>query len=249
MYILGVRIDNLKKAEIIQKIYDFLDEPAFHQIATVNPEFILRAQKDAEFKNILNKSDLNVADGVGIWYAFLRHFGYLKNRIAGIDLMQEVLEIADKKGLSLFLAIHKNGLSSFADIKEALNKRYPNIEISGDDINPRKSKKMIAAVNHSLVFCNFGFPQQEKFINSLKNRRSANLQSRGFQGKIRLAMGVGGSFDFVTGKIKRAPKIMQQIGLEWLWRFIQEPRYRIKRIFNAVLVFPYKVIFSKQQNG
>ncbi|NTW27289.1 MAG: WecB/TagA/CpsF family glycosyltransferase [Candidatus Moranbacteria bacterium] len=245
MQILGVRIDNFSKKEILEKIEFFLSEEKIHQISTVNPEFILRAQKDAEFRSILNKAELNVADGVGIWYAFLRKRKHLESRIAGIDLMQEILQIADRKRLDVFLAIHKNGLSSFAEIKKVLNEKYPNIEVSGDDIDPRKSKKMLAAIDHSIVFCNFGFPMQEKFINTLKNRQNSGLQLSGLQGKIRIAMGVGGSFDFVTGKILRAPLWMQKIGLEWLWRFVQEPRYRFKRIANAVIVFPIKIIFER----
>ena len=245
MKILGVRIDNLKKDAIILKIEEYLSEPNFHHIATVNPEFILRAQRDSEFKNILNKTDLNVADGVGIWYASLRYASHLENRMAGVDLMHEILQIADRKKLSLFLAIHKNGLSSFGEIKGTLNEKYPNVEIFGEDMDPRKSKRMMAEINHPIVFCNFGFPQQEKVINSLKNNQNSSLRLGGFQSKIRMAMGVGGSFDFVTGKIRRAPLWMQKIGLEWLWRFAQEPSYRFKRIVNAVIVFPIRIIFKK----
>ena len=251
MKILGVWIDNLTKKEILEKVEFFLNEDKFHQIATVNPEFILRAQRDEEFKNILNKTDLNVADGVGIWYAFLKYANHLKSRTAGIDLMQEILEIADKKGLSVFLAIHKNGLSSLENIKKSLNAKYPNVGIFGDDVDPRKTKKMLLAINHPIVFCNFGFPQQEKFINLLKNRQNSNLQLTGCQGKIRLAMGVGGSFDFITEKIKRAPLWMRKVGLEWLWRLLFQSWTdkfflvrRWRRIFNAVLVFPIKIIFS-----
>jgi len=255
--ILGVRIDNLTKKEILEKIEFFLNDEKpgtisaekvrgkLHQIATVNPEFILRAQKDEAFKNILNKSDLNVADGVGVWYAFLRHLKYLQDRIAGVDLMQEILQIADEKKLSVFLAIHKNGLSSFVEIRNVLHKKYPNIEIFGEDADPRKNKKILAKINHDLVFCNFGFPEQEKFINLLKNRQNSSLRLTGSQGKIRIAMGVGGSFDFLTGKISRAPLWMQKIGLEWLWRFVQEPRYRFKRVLNAVFVFPVRILFNR----
>jgi N-acetylglucosaminyldiphosphoundecaprenol N-acetyl-beta-D-mannosaminyltransferase len=240
--ILGVRIDNYSKKEILEKIESFLAEEKFHHIATVNPEFVLKSQKDLEFMNILNKTQLNVADGVGIWYASLMQASSIENRIAGIDLMQDILQIADKKGLDLFLAIHHKGLSSFADIKKVLNVKYPNIRIFGRDIDPRKSKKMEAEIDHTLVFCNFGFPQQEKFINSLRSKQDLRLQLSGSRGKIRLAMGVGGSFDFVTGKILRAPLWMQKIGLEWLWRFVQEPRYRFKRIINAVIVFPFLTV-------
>lgn len=245
MKILDVRIDNFSEKEILEKIEFFLDEPRIHHVATVNPEFILKAQKDLAFKSILNNSDLNVADGVGIWYAFLRNFAYLENRMAGIDLMEEILKIANEKKETIFLAIHKNGLSLFEEIKDVLNKKYPNVIVEGMNIDPRKNKKVLAHVDHSIVFCNFGFPEQEKFINLLKKKHNSDLRLSGYQGKIRLAMGVGGSFDFITEKIRRAPRWMQKVGLEWLWRFALEPRYRIKRIFNAVIVFPIKVLFDR----
>ncbi len=252
MNILGVRIDNLSKEEILEKIEGFLSEeetclPAdkFHQIATVNPEFILRAQKDSEFKSILNKCALNVADGVGLWYAFIKNFKYLKARIAGVDLMQEILQIADKKAMHVFLAIHPGGLSSYGDIKQALNEKYPNLKVCGKNINPKKNKKWPVVMGHQIVFCNFGFPQQEKFINFLRNKQALGLQLGNSQSKIRLAMGIGGSFDFLTKKIKRAPKIMRILGLEWLWRLALEPRYRFKRVWNAFPVFAWRVLINR----
>jgi len=87
-----------------------------------------------------------------------------------------------------------------------------------------------------IVFANFGAPYQEKFLNSLKSAKNS---------KMRLVMGVGGSFDYLTGKIRRAPVFTRKIGLEWLWRLIQQPR-RIKRIWNAVIIFPIKIIFQKR---
>ena len=89
-------------------------------------------------------------------------------------------------------------------------------------------------MNYEIVFCNFGMGYQEKFLYSLKNAKNA---------KIRLVMGVGGGFDFIMGKVKRAPLILRQIGLEWLWRLIQQPQ-RIKRIWNAVIIFPIRVILN-----
>jgi N-acetylglucosaminyldiphosphoundecaprenol N-acetyl-beta-D-mannosaminyltransferase len=245
MEILDVRIDNLSHSEILEKIELFLSDDKFHQIATVNPEFILEAQKDAEFKDILNNSALNVADGIGIWFAFLRFGKLLKARIAGADLMHEILKIADEKRLLVFLAINKNGLSLYEEIKDALSLKYPDIQFFGEDIDPTATNYELqtispwrdtaeAVANHKLLLCNFGAPQQEKFINSMKNDI------------IGVAIGVGGSFEFITGKIRRAPKIMRILGLEWLCRLILQPK-RWKRIWNAVIVFPIKILFSKKQ--
>ncbi|MDO8241099.1 MAG: WecB/TagA/CpsF family glycosyltransferase [Candidatus Moranbacteria bacterium] len=255
--ILGVTIDNFSKQEILHKVDTFLLEDCFHQIATVNPEFILQAQKDAEFKSILNACDLHVADGVGIWFAFLRFGSFLKNRMTGIDLMSDILRMANEKKLKVFLVSYAGALSSWEETRDAIAKIYPNLEINGANLNTviarrettkqshtdtqksGESKKEIATLlsvaRNDIVFCNLGMSKQEKFLHSLKTLENA---------KIKLTMGVGGSFDFLTGKRQRAPKFLQKIGLEWLWRFVQEPKYRAKRIFHAVVIFSIKVIFN-----
>jgi len=236
--VLGIQIDNLNRFEIIDRIKFFLSEPKFHQIATINPEFILEAQKNPAFKNILNACDLNVADGFGIKLAFWRFGKNLKCRLTGADLMLEILKIAQTQKIPVFLAVNKDGLSNFKETRDAISKKYPEIEIGGYDLNIYKSNNtsiqpyMEEFKNYNLLFCNFGAPHQELFINSQKCDT------------IRLVMGVGGSFDFLTKKVRRAPQFMQIIGLEWLWRLILQPN-RWKRIFNAIIIFPIKIIFKK----
>ena len=231
MDILGVRVDNLERKEILEKISRFLSENEFGQIATVNPEFILEAQKDEEFRNILNSCDLNVADGVGIKLAFWWLRGKLKYRMAGIDLMQEILKIADERKLKIFLATKSGGLSSFEETRDAILKKYPTLEIDGENIDIHNTLYIIPDTD--ILFCNFGAPFQEKFLNSQKD------------GKIKLTVGVGGSFDYLTGKLKRAPKWMQFFGVEWFWRLLLQPR-RIRRIWNAVIIFPIKLVIKSK---
>ncbi|HRY82145.1 MAG TPA: WecB/TagA/CpsF family glycosyltransferase [Candidatus Moranbacteria bacterium] len=242
MHILNIKIDNFSKKEILEKVRSFLAGPKFHQIATINPEIILEAQKNQEFKNILNNCDLNVADGFGIRLAFWRFGKNLKCRFAGADLMLEILKIANEQKLSVFLAAKKDGLSNWEETRDAILKNYPDLEINGENLNFNCHAELVSASHKILnqvqddkwvLFCNFGAPFQELFINSQKNDT------------IRLAIGVGGSFDFITKKIRRAPKFMRLIGLEWLWRLILEPRYRFKRIFNAIIIFPIKIIINK----
>ncbi len=255
MDILKIRVDNLLKEEITEQIDVFLSNNKFHQIATVNPEFILKAQRDDGFKNIINTCDLNVADGIGIKFAFWRFGKRLKTRIAGVDLMDEVLKIAAEKNLSIFLAADKEGLSTWKETREAILKKYPKLEISGADMNKTvviagskaakqsyvsaekndEAAALLSAIRNNIIFCAFGAPHQEKFLHSLKSLKNS---------KIRLVMGVGGSFDFLSGKIKRAPAPMRTVGMEWFWRLILEPRYRLKRIFRVVAIFPIKVIFK-----
>ncbi len=230
--ILDVKIDNLTRAEIQQKVASFLMEDNFHQIATINPEFILAAQKNSEFKNILNSCNLNIADGFGIKLAFWRYGKILQYRMAGIDLMLEILQLANAKKLSIFLAAKNGGLSSWEETRDAILKTYPALEITGENINILDTGYQPPTTNYQLIFCNFGAPYQETFLNNLKNAR------------IRLAMGVGGSFDYLTGKTPRAPQFLRQMGLEWLWRLMLQPK-RWKRILNAVIIFPIKICLLK----
>jgi len=247
MEVLGVRVDNLTRAEILAQARNFLNEKKFHQIATINPEFIVTAQKDAKLKKILNNCDLNVADGTGINFAFWRRGERLKFRLPGADLMDEILKLAEEKNLKIFLAANKNGLSTWEETRDAILNKYPKLIISGANLSchsrlDRESSEEIAnpkldsfVRGNDILFCNFGAPDQEKFLNSLKSAGNDN---------IRLAMGVGGSFDYLTGKISRVPVWMRNLGLEWLGRLIKQPG-RAKRILNAVIVFPIKIIFIK----
>lgn len=232
MNLLGVKIDNLTKKEILQKVEFFLSENKFHQIATVNPEFILEAQKNAEFKNILNSCDLNIADGIGVKMAFWRFGKHLKCRLTGADLMEKIIRLAYKNKLNIFLAASKEGLSSWQETRKAILELYPDLNIDGDDISIKDKNYQILSSSCQILFCNFGAPHQENFIKRQNNDR------------IKLAMGVGGSFDFLTKKVRRAPYFWRLLGLEWLWRLILQPR-RLKRIWRAVIVFPIKVIFNK----
>lgn len=234
MDILGVRIDNFSKKEALEKISGFLNDGTIHQIVTINPEFVLRAQRDEEFRNILNDCDLNIADGTGIWFAFLRFGKYLKSRIAGVDLMEEILKIASVNNYKIFLAASDRGLSSWEETKDAILKKYPDLLIDGMNLNKNTVNCEPRTVNYDIVFCNFGAPYQEKFLYSLKSQKN---------GSIKITMGVGGSFDFLTGKLKRAPVFVRSLGLEWLFRLIQQPK-RLKRIWNAVIIFPIKVIIN-----
>ncbi len=230
---MGVKIDNLSKQEILQKISCFLQGGKMQYIVTVNPEIILQAQKDEMLKNAINNSDLSVADGIGIKFAFWRFGKNLKCRFAGIDLMWEILRMANKKKLSVFLAANKKGLSSWQETAKAIKEKYPKLKIRGINIEKRVKDCQLPITNSDILFCNFGAPWQEKFIANLKKRNVG----------VKLAVGVGGSFDFISGKIKRAPRWMRFLGLEWLWRLLQQP-HRLPRIFKAIIIFPIRILIS-----
>ena len=230
--ILGVAVTSASRAEILAQVVTFLGESRFHRIATVNPEFLVMADNDPVFKQSLLSAQLCVADGIGIVLAgWLRRMNV--TRFPGVDLLHEILTIAERNGHTVYLAIKKDGLSSYEEIRTALLQKHPRLLIDGSDVSVKEpwESYQLKAKSYQLLFCNFGAPAQELFLEGL----------RAHPGDVRLAMGVGGSFDFMIGKQKRAPQCLRAVGLEWLWRLIQQPS-RWKRIWNAVVAFPMKVL-------
>jgi len=227
MQILGVKIDNLTVDQALQKVEGFLEDGQQHYIVTLNPEFLVLAQKDRGFQRILNQADLAVADGVGLKIAAWFLGQSLKERLAGVDLMEKICATAAQKNWSIFLYGGENGVAK--KVAENLRKRYPELHIA---ICPRTVLGGAAKDSPwSILFVALGAPKQEKWI----------VQNLPKMPEIKLAMGVGGAFDFISGRLPRAPKILRQIGCEWLWRLTIQP-WRLKRIFRAVVIFPWLVV-------
>ena len=233
MRLFNISITEDSRDAILARAEAFLVEAKFHRIATVNPEFLVRAEKDPAFKQSLQQADLCVVDGIGIvWAGWLQ--GKRVTRFPGVDLLHEILSRAERDGLSVFLVIKKDGLSSYEEIRMALLKKFPRLTIDGADVGIKNAEaSKLKAKSYKLLLCNFGAPEQEFFLESLQNN----------PGDVRLVMGVGGAFDFLTGKQTRAPRCLRAIGLEWLWRLILQPK-RWKRIWNAVVIFPVKVLLG-----
>lgn len=231
-FFFGISLSSLSRKEILSCVRSSLAGNSLYRIATVGPEFVLRAREDAKFKENLLKADLRIADGVGITivgWLFGKHIA----RFPGADLLSEILKEAERRNLSIFLAIRKNGLSSLGEIQTALLKKYPRLKVIGEEFE-KTTNYQLPTTHCPLVFCNFGAPDQEYFLESLRGQAS----------EVKLAMGVGGAFDFLTGKLPRAPKALRAIGLEWFWRLVLQPS-RWKRIWRAVFVFPV-VIFKEK---
>lgn len=224
----GVTIDNLSRSAILQAIDEWLLQGGFHRIATVNPEFLLLAHSHPNFREALKKADLRIADGVGINLPFWLVGEKLVDRFPGADLLHEILKLAEAKGYGVALALYEQGLSSPETIKTALLERYPKLQI--EMLSLREPQSSQAAI----LFCNYGAPLQELYLETFRTRHT----------NFRLVMGVGGAFDFLTCAIPRAPKWMRSCGLEWLWRLLKQPS-RFHRIWNAVVVFPIKVLSQK----
>ncbi len=224
MKILGVKIDNLDIGEVLERVEDFLKDDKQHYLVTPNPEFLVEAQKDKEFKEILNQADLAVPDGIGLIFASWFLGQPLKERVQGVDLMEQVCQKAARNNWSVFLLGGERGISQKA--ADNLKEKYPNLKI-------RAGFERVFG-QPDILFVALGAPKQEKWIRD----NLAELSS------IRLAVGVGGSFDYISGRVKRAPRIIQNIGLEWFWRLGCQP-WRVRRIYKAVIKFPWLVVKSR----
>ncbi len=231
--ILGVPVHSVTTADVLHLVEGYMIQRRLHQIATVNPEFIMTAQNDAEFRQILNETDLCIADGIGLLMAG-RWLGQpLPERVAGSDLVYQLAELAARHDWSLYLLGAGPGVAEEAG--QILAKRYPGLTIAGvyeGSPDPSENESIVKRINDSqadILYVAYGAPRQDKWI--ARNRH--NLTS------VRLAMGIGGSLDFITGRSIRAPRWMQRAGLEWLHRLYKEP-WRWRRM-TSLPKFAYRV--------
>lgn len=235
--ILGVKFDKVTLEEATFLAIKWAKEEHQRHITTPNPEILLKAQKNEKFKEVLNKSSLSIADGTGILLAARYLKKRLPCRVTGIDLMQKICEKSVHENLKIFLLGAKEGVSE--KTKEVLEKKYHGLKIVGthagspQEFEERQITELIDKSGAEILFVAYGAPAQELWIHR-------NLHK---MPKVKVAIGIGGAFDFISGSKKRAPKLMRKVGLEWLYRLFQEPS-RIKRIYNATIKFPIKVISS-----
>lgn len=215
--ILGIPVHAVTMADTLALVEQYMGEPRVHQIATVNPEFVMAAQGDPAFRQVLRTADLCIPDGVGMLYAARRKGLTLPERVPGSELVYALAEQAATCGWPLFLLGAAPGVAEKA--AAVFIERFPDLRIAGTYAGSpaiEENDALLRLINDSgakLLFVAYGAPKQDKWI----ERNRANLTS------VRVAVGVGGSLDFVTGRAVRAPRWMQQVGLEWLHRLYKEP--------------------------
>lgn len=242
--ILGVKVHCLTLLQALRKAEGFLSDSSQHYIVTPNPEIVLHAWRNPKYRAILNKASLSIPDGIGLLWASQRLYGSkgLKERIAGVDFMTEFLRHlsyncntydASDKSYTILLVGGKN----FAAHNTALvlRKRFHRLKFHAIQNERNRHLKFIIneLIQPDCIFIALGAPKQEIWIH--KNLSTFST--------VKLAMGVGGAFDMISGRTSRAPRIMRKMGIEWLWRLILEP-WRIRRIFTATIVFPLLVCAS-----
>lgn len=216
-------VDNITRKEALEYIQIFLKDSKPHFAVAINPEKIMKALRDEKLGKIIRASDLNFVDGIGVVWAFrIFYHERVKERITGIDLFSETLEIAFKAGNSVYFLGSKE-----ETIKKAvknISEKYPGLKIAGFHNgyfeNAESIVEEIRQSGADILFTGMGSPKQEYFI-------SDNLNLLG----VKFAMGVGGSFNVFAGEYKRAPHLVQSLGLEWLYRFILDPK-RLPRVLS-----------------
>ena len=236
--ILGIPFDYVDMEEAVEKSKKYAVGDRMRTIFTPNPEMVMMAQKDDELKRALLSADLLIPDGIGIVIASGFYGNKFTERVAGFDLMTQLILWGVQRGWTFYLLGGKPGISDKA--KFNLEKVYPNIRIVGNHHGyfEDKEEEVIAHINlcnPNILLVGMGAPYQERWI--FRNR---------WKLKANLAMGIGGSLDILAGKAKRAPKIFINLGLEWFYRLIKEP-WRFKRML-ALPQFLIKVIIESKIN-
>lgn len=222
MDLLGVRIDEVTMEQAVSKTEKFLTEDKLHFICTPNPEMVMIAQNDEEFKNILNSSDLSIPDGNGIVWASKKIGKPLSERVAGYDFIHKIFELGQDMDISFYFLGAKPGVAETA--KDKIEEQFVGIKVVGihdgyfSVEQEQDVLEMINADKPDILLVAMGAPKQERFIYKYRNKL-----------KCKVAIGVGGCFDVISGEVKRAPNIFIKLKLEWLYRALTDFR-RFKRL-------------------
>ncbi len=244
IFVLGCPIDNLSLKETHARIDEIIAGRVPSQHVVINVDKILKIRRDSELLRIVSACDLINPDGMPVVWASRLLGTPLKERIAGIDLMEKLVERSQKSGYRLYFLGAREDV--IAKVIAHYRRKYPGIDIAGyrngywDQLEEGRVVENIRQSGADILFVAISSPKKELFLNRY-------LKEMG----VPFVMGVGGSFDVVAAKVKRAPLWMQKAGLEWFFRFCQEPhrlwrRYLIGNTAFLVLlckeVFRYKVL-------
>jgi len=239
-----VRIDIALRSSVVQKIQQALDSPkSLCAIHTLNPEILMQAHRTPKYAKILNQGNINVVDGIGLKLAVQRKIGGGFDRICGSDLIYDLAEMAEKAHRPLLLVGGRP--SRLIKAKSSLKRKYPNLELVG--LSPSFTTDLPLQEQHELeelirtkrpcvVAVCLGAPRQETWIAQNRQLLLSN--------DVRVAAGLGGVVDFLSGEVIRAPKLIQAIGLEWCFRLAQEPQ-RLRRQISNLPEFALRSIFSR----
>ncbi len=239
--LMGCQVDNLTMEETLGRVEGFIQSGRPHQHVVVNVDKLVKASRDPGLRRIINECALINADGMPVVWASRLLGKPLKERVAGVDLFEALMARAGAKGWRVFLLGAREEV--VRAVKDTYERKYPKLQICGYRNGYWKGEaeeaQVAAQVKDSqadLLFVAISSPKKEQFL----GRYQAEM-------KIPFAMGVGGTFDVAIGKVKRAPLWMQKSGLEWFYRFLQEPRRMFRRYFIDDVAFIW--LFIKEAAG
>ena len=219
----------------LTRIEAMVEEGGHHLVATVNPEFVMLARRDADFARALDAAALSLPDGSGVVWAARRQGCAMKGPVTGTDLIEPVAEMCARRGWRLFLLGAAPGVA--AELAQRLEKRHPGLAVGhhtghADAWADDDAIHVIREHRPDILLVAFGAPKQELWIERAGRRIDTPV-----------AIGVGGAFDYLTGRVPRAPEWIRRAGMEWTYRLVRQP-WRARRM--AVLpVFAYRVLTAR----
>ncbi len=228
--LMGCLVDNLTMEETLDTVEGFIATGRPHQHVVVNVDKLVKARDDAELRRIINECSLINADGMPVVWASRLLGKPLKARVAGVDLFESLMKRSAEKGWRVFLLGAREEIVS--KVKSDYELKYPGILIVGcrnGYWTPSEEPGVVEQIRQAradILFVAISSPKKEHFLGTYQSTM-----------KVPFAMGVGGTFDVAAGKVKRAPRWMQEIGLEWFYRFLQEPRRMFRRYFIDDMAF------------
>ncbi|MFY9173732.1 MAG: WecB/TagA/CpsF family glycosyltransferase [Peptococcia bacterium] len=240
--ILGIPVAKMTMAEVLDWIRIMVEQGKSRHVVTANAEIIHKANREPEFFRMINKADLITADGSGVIWAAKLLGNPLPERVTGIDLVQQLFNLAEAKGWKLYF------LGAAPEVVEkavlATLSKHPLLQIAGYRDGYYSQEEIqdvvenIAQSKPDILLVGMGAPRQEIFIQEHLSQLNATI-----------AIGVGGSFDVLAGKVNRAPKWMQKAGLEWLYRLSKEPKrfWRMTALPRFVIKILGQKLFSKKR--
>lgn len=217
MLILGCRLDDVDADEATARILAYAQDGTGEQVVTLGTEMVVYAQRDDRFREIVNASALSLCDTVGLLWIVRRRGASLRRRVTGVELVERLCEAAARIALPVYFFGGADGVA--AEAARRLSERAPNLIIAGARsgyFDESESAGIAATIRESgarLLLCGLGSPRQEMWL-------AAYLHETGCGAGI----GVGGSFDVLSGRVRRAPTLWRRLGLEWFYRLVTEPR-------------------------
>lgn len=238
--ILNTYVNAISMEETLLKIEQIIKNGVPTQHVVINALKVNLMEKDVQLRQIINRCPLINADGASIVWAAKKLGIPLKERVTGIDLFQNLVAMADKKGYKIYLFGARDEVVK--KVKNIFQSKYPNLQIVGyrnGYFTEEEEPKIVESIANSgadMLFVAFSSPKKEYWVNKYLEKLNTPF-----------VMGVGGSFDVVAGLVKRAPLWMQKHGLEWFYRFIQEPRRMWKRYILGNIQFVVLTLKKKKE--